>query len=72
MPRTTFIGIIGRTKRAARDVRNAVDGEKLERSGEKLDRLKADLETLTGENKTLNQDAKIFVKQKLTSNRSTS
>ena len=50
---TIFIGVKGRTKRAARDIRDAVEGEKLRRSGEKLERIKGDLETLTRENKML-------------------
>lgn len=49
---------IGRTKRAARHVRDAIEGEKLRRSGEKLDRIRGDLETLTRENKMLKQEVK--------------
>ena len=53
-----FTGIKGRTKRAARHVRDAIEGEKLGRSGEKLDRIRGDLETLTRENKMLKQEVK--------------
>ena len=58
LPKTIFIGIKGRTKRGARDVRDAVEGEKLRWSGEKLDRIRGDLETLTRENETLIQEVK--------------
>ena len=51
-----LIQLIGRTKRAVRDVRDAIEEEKFHSSGDKLHQIGMDLQTLTRENENLNQE----------------
>ena len=51
-----FIQLLGRTKRAVRDVRDAIEEEKLLSSGDKLHQISVDLQTLTRENEYLNHE----------------
>jgi hypothetical protein len=49
---------IGKSKRSARDLRDALENEKLKRSGEKLKRIEVDLDAIRKENREARENIK--------------